>query len=254
MVIEDSPTAAAQLTRYLHELGARVEVLPHGIGVIARAIALQPDVILLDILLPDDNGWQVLRQLKAEPRTQAIPVIIVSVVDQPERAQALGAAASLLKPIDRVGLEQTLHRVLTRQEDAFIQLAIVATPAAGRPKLLLAEDNEANIATFADYLRAKGYDLVIARNGGEAVVRAQEERPDAILMDIQMPGMDGLEAIRHIRADAGLAQIPIIAVTALAMPGDRERCLEAGADDYLTKPVQLQRLVALIESLRGAHG
>ncbi len=254
MVIEDSPTAAEQLARYLQAFGARVEVLPHGTGVITRAIALQPDVILLDILLSDDDGWHVLRQLKSEPRTQAIPVIIVSVVDQPEQARALGAAASLLKPIDRASLEQTLRRVLTRQEDAFIQLAFVATPATGRPKLLLAEDNEANIAIIADYLRAKGYDMVIARNGSEAVIRAQEERPDAILMDIQMPGMDGLEAIRRLRADAGLVQVPIIAVTALAMPGDRERCLEAGADDYLTKPIQLQRLVVMIETLRGLRG
>ncbi|MBX0329670.1 response regulator [Oscillochloris sp. ZM17-4] len=256
MVVEDSPTAAEQLTRYLQELGARVEVLPHGAGVLARAIALQPDVILLDILLPDDDGWHVLRQLKAEPRTQAIPIIVVSVVDKPEQARALGAAAALLKPIDRAGLELTLRRVLARQEEIHLQLALVATPATGRPKLLLAEDNEANIATIGDYLRAKGYDLMIARNGSEAVMRAQEERLDAILMDIQMPGMDGLEAIRRIRADTSLAQIPIIAATALAMPGDRERCLSAGADEYVTKPIQLRKLVTTIERLRntGSEG
>ncbi|NTV64129.1 MAG: PAS domain S-box protein, partial [Oscillochloris sp.] len=127
LVVEDSPTAAAQLTRYLHEVGARVDVLPHGTGVISQAIALQPDVIWLDILLPDDDGWQVLRQLKAEPGTQAIPVIIVSVVDQPEQARRMGAAASLLKPIDRVGVEQALRRVLTRPADGRIPRALVAT-------------------------------------------------------------------------------------------------------------------------------
>ncbi|NTU80414.1 MAG: response regulator, partial [Chloroflexales bacterium] len=176
MVIEDSPTAAEQLTRYLHELGARVEVLPYGTGVIQRTIALQPDVILLDIMLPDDDGWQVLRQLKAEPRTQAIPVIVISVIDQPERARTLGAAASLLKPIQRAVNEHTLHRVLVHQADTSIPLALVATPPTGRPKLLLAEDNEASIAIMFDYLRAKGYDLISARNGSEAVVRSQEER------------------------------------------------------------------------------
>ncbi|NTW03140.1 MAG: response regulator [Oscillochloris sp.] len=144
--------------------------------------------------------------------------------------------------------------MLTRPADGRIPRALVATAAVGRPKLLLAEDNAATIATFVDYLQAKGYDLVIARNGNEAVMRAQEAPLDAILMDIQMPGMDGLEAIRRMRAEAGLAQVPIIAVTALAMPGDRARCLEAGADEYLTKPVQLQRLVATIEALRGTRG
>lgn len=88
------------------------------------------------------------------------------------------------------------------------------------------------------YLRAKGYDVTVARNGGEALVRAHEAPPHAILMDIQMPGMDGLQAIRRIRADVGLNAIPIVALTALAMPGDRERCLQAGADEYLTKPVE----------------
>jgi CheY-like chemotaxis protein len=100
LVIEDSTTAADQLTRYLREIGVQVEVLPYATGTVERAIALQPDVILLDILLPDASGWDVLRQLKAEPRTQAIPVIVVSVVDEPARARALGAAAMLRKPIE----------------------------------------------------------------------------------------------------------------------------------------------------------
>jgi CheY-like chemotaxis protein len=121
---------------------------------------------------------------------------------------------------------------------------------------LLAEDNEDNINTLLDYLQVKGYRVIVARNGHEAIERAREKRPDVILMDIQMPGMDGLEATRHIRADAdtstglgtGMAAVPIIALTALAMPGDRERCLEAGANEYLSKPVSLRGLVKVIET------
>jgi PAS domain S-box-containing protein len=121
-------------------------------------------------------------------------------------------------------------------------------PARARPAILLAEDNEANIVTMSDYLCARGYQMVIARNGAEAVARASEIKPAVILMDIQMPGMDGLEATRRIRAQSELAHTPIIALTALAMPGDRERCETAGADDYLSKPVSLRGLVAAIET------
>jgi CheY-like chemotaxis protein len=116
------------------------------------------------------------------------------------------------------------------------------------PLILLADDNQGDINTLSQYLLAKGYRVIVARNGGEAIARAREERPDLILMDIQMPMIDGLEATRRIRADAPLANTPIIALTALAMPGDRERCLEAGMNDYMSKPVSLKGLVRAIET------
>ncbi|RLC62055.1 MAG: hypothetical protein DRI48_10005, partial [Chloroflexi bacterium] len=116
-----------------------------------------------------------------------------------------------------------------------------------RATVLLAEDNQPNIDAVSDCLTAEGYRVVAARNGTEAIERAQEERPDVILMDIQMPGMDGLEAIRRIRANADLEAIPIVALTALAMPGDRERCLKAGANAYLSKPISLDDLLLTVE-------
>jgi PAS domain S-box-containing protein len=118
--------------------------------------------------------------------------------------------------------------------------------------ILLAEDNQHNIDMISNYLLlSKGYRVTVARNGREVLERAREERPDLILMDIQMPEMDGLEAIRRIRADADLADVPIIALTALAMSGDRERSLAAGANDYLSKPVRLKCLVEAIETQIG---
>jgi CheY-like chemotaxis protein len=117
-------------------------------------------------------------------------------------------------------------------------------------RILLVEDNELNIQAIGDYLEHKGYHVDIARNGREALDRASAARPDIILMDIQMPEMDGLEAIRLLRAREEFTATPIIALTALAMPGDRERCLAAGANEYMTKPISLRGLVEAIQTLQ----
>ncbi|BAY37953.1 GAF sensor signal transduction histidine kinase [Nostoc sp. NIES-2111] len=113
--------------------------------------------------------------------------------------------------------------------------------------ILLAEDNQANIDTFFAYLSFGKYQVIVAQNGEEAINLALKYKPHIILMDIQMPGIDGLEAIRRIRALPEIAHVQIIALTALAMPGDCERCLAAGANEYLAKPILLQELQATID-------
>jgi len=118
-----------------------------------------------------------------------------------------------------------------------------------QPQILLAEDNQANIETYSNYLVNFGYQVIVATNGLEAVSLAKQHQPDLILMDIQMPVMDGLEATRQIRAIPELSQIPLIALTALVMPGDREKCIGVGATDYIAKPVRLRQLVNRISQL-----
>ena len=120
---------------------------------------------------------------------------------------------------------------------------------AQSPLILLAEDNPANVFMMSNYLEAKGYRLIFANNGREAIALAQTEKPDLILMDIQMPVMNGFEATQQIRLDPNLVNVPIIALTALAMEGDRDRCLEAGVNEYISKPVKLKQLVLLIQQL-----
>lgn len=115
--------------------------------------------------------------------------------------------------------------------------------------ILVAEDHQVNMMSYRDYLTAHGYEVVEAWDGVEAVKCAERCQPDLILMDIQMPNMDGLDAIRAIRALPTLAATPIIAVTALAMRGDRERCLAAGANEYVSKPIDLRALVQSIRAL-----
>ncbi len=116
-----------------------------------------------------------------------------------------------------------------------------------QPTVLVAEDNPDNVVTLISYLQAKGFHILLARDGIEAVNMAKFHLPHLILMDIQMPHCNGLEAIDALRQNPNTSQIPIFALTALAMPGDRERCLTAGADEYLMKPVQLSHLVNLIQ-------
>ena len=116
-------------------------------------------------------------------------------------------------------------------------------------KILLAEDNEANVMMVKDYLENHGYRILVANHGREVLDQVNEFSPDLILMDIQMPKMDGLEATRRLRAKPEFTSVPIIALTAFAMPGDRERCLEAGANEYMSKPVILRKLLELISDL-----
>lgn len=122
-------------------------------------------------------------------------------------------------------------------------------PPGQEPLILLVEDNETNIETVLEYLPVWGYRLTVAHNGAEAIQRAHEELPNLILMDIQIPELDGLTAVRQLRREKAFQNTPIVALTALAMHGDRERCLEAGANEYLSKPIQLRQLVTLINDL-----
>ncbi|MBD2238580.1 response regulator [Aulosira sp. FACHB-113] len=104
---------------------------------------------------------------------------------------------------------------------------------------------------MSGYLESRGYRLILAKNGQQALEVAKFQQPDLIVMDVQMPVMDGIEAMRHLRQDRQFDHVPIIALTALAMPGDRENCLDAGANEYLSKPIKLKQLAVTIQQLLG---
>jgi CheY-like chemotaxis protein len=121
------------------------------------------------------------------------------------------------------------------------------------PKILLVEDNEMNRDMLSRRLERRGYEVVIAVDGQQGVDLAQSTRPDLILMDMSLPVIDGWEATRQLKAKDGVKATPIIALTAHAMSGDREKALEAGCDDYDTKPIELPRLLGKIEALLGTR-
>jgi len=137
----------------------------------------------------------------------------------------------------------THHQDVTAQEDS---------TKDKQPLVLLVEDNEIGVEAMRDYLTANDYRVIVAQNGEEAIAMSIQHEPDLILMDVQMPDMDGLEATSRIRTNPKHAQTPIIALTALAMPGDRERCLHAGVNEYLSKPVSMKHLLQVM-AIQLAH-
>lgn len=149
----------------------------------------------------------------------------------------LGQAMSDQPPVHASGSEQAKKG------------STATSSPAERAVILLAEDNAANILTIGDYLESHGYQVVVAHDGLEAIEKAEALQPNIILMDIQMPVLNGLDTISRLRADPRFASTPIIALTALAMPGDRERCLEAGANEYITKPASLKGLIKSVNKL-----
>ena len=121
-------------------------------------------------------------------------------------------------------------------------------------RVLVVEDNEKNMKLFCDVLSASGYRTIEATTGGEAVDLTMEHQPDLVLMDIQLPDIDGVEALGRLRADGRTASLPVLALTAQAMEGDRERFLAAGFDGYLSKPVNIADLVATVRRFCDGHG
>ncbi len=137
-------------------------------------------------------------------------------------------------------------QILSKLESNENKTAAASSPLNTK-KILIVDDNKSNVTMVSDYLESCNYQVRIAFDGSEALKEAFEFLPDIILMDIQMPHMSGFEATRRLRSDLRFGTVPIIALTALAMPGDRERCIEAGMDDYLSKPIKLKELSQMIE-------
>jgi PAS domain S-box-containing protein len=244
LTIDENEVNAELLTHYLEKLGLSNQVHSAGLDAVEQAAQARPDIILLHLNLPDKPGLELLAEFKSDDRTRDIPVIIMSVEEKQDEALALGAVGYLVKPFLLADLQVELRRVAA--------LASLPAPTVKvSPVVLLADDNEIILEVLADFLRTRDFQLIPVHSGSELLEQVEEIRPDILLIDIQMPGMNGLEVMRRIRAhsDARISALPMIAVTALAMSGDRERCLAAGANEYLSKPLHLENLVETIQGL-----
>ena len=212
----------------------------------------QPDGILLDASWFFTASTETLDVIKQFGKTRGVPLIIFSSSKDISKSILAGGDASLVLPSSPTQLTGILSSVGLKL-DAEAKLMVIS-PHLVQSNLLLVDDDKTNVQTITDYLSSKYFSLHAVNSGQEFLAQLPIIRPDVILMDIQMPGMDGLEAIRRLRAhpDPDLASTPVVAITALAMSGDRQRILAVGADEYLSKPLQLQQLVTIIEKY-GIH-
>ena len=232
LFVEDDPDIATLVKKLLEDNGYEVFTLGRGRSVLNRAETKQPDLVILDLILPDVGGQEVLRELKENPITADIPVIVMTISQDDGTAWNLGAADYLTKPVENEDLLRSVEKALTWQ---------------GR--VLIVEDDPDTVGLLSATMRQIGFTPLLAANGYEALAQARRYRPDLILMDLRLPGMDGFEALTHLKRDAVTQTIPIIAISAHVanVEKERKRLIALGATSFLPKPFSVEDLLAEVE-------
>jgi signal transduction histidine kinase/HAMP domain-containing protein/CheY-like chemotaxis protein len=255
LIVEDDPTFATILLDAAHEARLKGVVSTAGAGTLGMARKLQPSAITLDLGLADIDGFVLLDLLKHDPDTSEIPIQVISGADRTGSVMEMGAAGVTEKPAaraDLVKLFKTLGEEARRQKPR--KRKKTGAPPANRrlpelagAKVLIVDDDIRNIFSLTSVLESHDVEVLHAERGKDGIV-ILEQTPgvDVALIDIMMPDMDGYETMKQIRQRPELADIPLIAVTAKAMKGDRQKCLDAGASDYIAKPVDIELLLALV--------
>lgn len=260
LVVDDNQTNRTVLIKNVEALGSRVEATASG----AKAIEALRNahrsgdpfhIVLLDMQMPGMDGEQTARAIKSDPAVKDARIIILTSMGQRgdvARLEALGCSGYLLKPVKQQMLFDAVIAVLGQQEEkgpGLITRHILSEQRKSGMRILLAEDNSINQKLAVVLLQKAGFSVDAVETGAQALEKVQSNPYGAVLMDVQMPEMDGFEATRQIREweKTVSRHTPIIAMTAHAMQGDRERCLEAGMDDYVTKPLQPKVLFSALD-------
>jgi two-component system sensor histidine kinase/response regulator len=224
----------------------------------ARITGAEFALVITDMHMPRMDGFGLVSSMKSNPNTAAVPIMMLSSGAQrgdATRCSKLGVAAYLLKPVRQSELREAIARVLQTPETAENTIVTGTSLLEERAPeralhILVAEDNMVNQKLARRLLEKRGHRVVLAGNGREALKAMDTAAFDLILMDVQMPDMDGLQATEELRRREKLtgAHCPVVAMTALAMKGDKERCIAAGMDGYLSKPIRPQELDAVLDS------
>ncbi len=262
LIVDDNATNRRILEEVLANWGMRPLAVDGGAAALAvlgaAAAAGEPyPLILLDGHMPEMDGFTLAARIRADAALSGAVVLMLTSAGRPddvEQCRRLGVRAYLTKPVRQSELLDAILSTLGGTQpppDVAAARESVAAPDWRPLRILAAEDNPINQKLATHLLKKRGHSIVIAATGREAVAALEKQPFDVVLMDVQMPDVDGLEATAAIRRrEEGTGRrVPIIAMTAHAMKGDRERCLEAGMDGYVSKPVQAQELFGAIAAL-----
>ena len=235
LVIDDDDHARDLIRRALEAEEYSVVTARTGDEGLELARALLPSLVTLDILMPGTDGWSVLSQLKSDPATRSIPVVMLSITADRRMGYVLGAVESLTKPVDRSVLREVVERYVT--SDAF--------------HVLVVEDDEQSRSLLTRYLDTEGWDHSEAKNGIEALDRARARRPDLVLLDLMMPEMDGFEFLETMRRWPDYRSVPVVVITAKTLtPTDRAR-LDGNVARVIEKSTQtVEELVEFLRETR----
>jgi two-component system sensor histidine kinase/response regulator len=270
LVVDDNQTNRTILVKILESFGCFGEEAESGtraLQMLKKAVRKGEffDLVLLDMHMPEMDGEGTLRAIKGDQEIKDVPVVILTSIGErgdAARLEALGCAGYLTKPVKQSQLFDTIITLWSRQKtvvkekpSTIVTRHTIAEQKRQRVRILLAEDNPMNQKLVVILLKKAGYSVDAVENGRRAIQSLKLKAYDLILMDVQMPEMNGFEATKAIREMEGEAKhTPIIAMTAHAMQGDRERCLQAGMDDYISKPIEPQKLFTAIEKWTKPQG
>ncbi len=258
LVVEDDDNMRKAIVELIDDKDVTITSVPTGSQAIDQIRKQDFDCIILDLGLKDMPGDELLKMIGKKGENSYIPVIIYTgkELSRDEEDRLLQYSDRIIikgvKSPERLLAETTLflHRVessLPEEKQQMLRVAHQKEDIMKDKKILIVDDDMRNVFALSSLLEEKGLRIEVGRNGKEGLTKL-EQNPDIslVLMDIMMPEMDGYEAIRRIRKNTRLSKLPVIALTAKAMQGDRDKCIEAGANDYLTKPVDTAKLLSLI--------
>src|SRR6266550_3863651 len=214
LVVEDNPQAAEILGRHLEVGGFRMEIARNGTDALRMSRELKPVAVTLDILLPEIDGWEVLTRLKQDESTRNIPVVVVSVVDNPALDRALGAIDYFVKPVDGKALLSRLD-----------QFTFTTKVKREEVRVLVVDDEQSNLDLIEGLLKPAGFSVLRANGGQEGIDMAKSRRPNLILLDLMMPGVSGFEVVEQLRAEDQTRTIPIMVLTAKTLTAEDKRSL-----------------------------
>jgi CheY-like chemotaxis protein len=258
LVVEDDDAASLSIDELIRHDDVEISRVSTGGEAFAQMQTGSFDCVVLDLRLPDMDGFDLLDQVQADPALRDLPIVVFTgkdlSVEEEERLLKV-AKSVIIKGVqspERL-LDETalfLHRVeadLPPAKREMLRALHQSDKSLVGKKVLVVDDDVRNIFAISSILERHGMDVVTANNGREAIEKVESDKGLAmVLMDIMMPGMDGYETMRAIRTRQEFRMLPIIALTAKAMKGDREKCIEAGASDYIAKPVHTDQLLSLL--------